>query len=116
MDQPRIAQQTSTTLPLAGTRVRDAPQPQPKSLLDGTFDGRLQWALRSGLERAAPDRRLRVAVRGGGHGAGGVQATTSVSAMQAPLLALPVLAMLLLYCAGCIARVCVCTCSTGSCP
>ena len=101
MDQPRIAQQTSTTLPLAGTLVRDAPQPQPKSLLDGTFDGRLQWALEGpGWSVLRPTVDFVLLCTAVVMALGGVQATTSVSAMQAPLLALPVLAMLLLYLRG----------------
>ena len=56
MDQPRVTQQTSTTLPLTGQLTRDAPR--PKSLLDGSFAGPLQWALEGsgwGVLRPAVD-------------------------------------------------------------
>ena len=99
MDQPRVTQQTSTTLPLTGQLTRDAPQ--PKSLLGGTFAGRLQWALEGpgwSVLRPAVDFVLLctaiIVVLGGVHG------TLNVSAVQAPLLALPPLAMLLLYLRG----------------
>ncbi len=99
MDQPRVTQQTSTTLPLTGGLVRDAPR--PKSLLGGTFAGRLQWALEgpgwSVLRPAVDFVLLCTAVI---VALGGVHATLSVSAVQAPLLALPPLAMLLLYLRG----------------
>ena len=43
MDQTRIAQQTSTALPLHGELTHDAPS--PRALLRGSFQGPLQWAL-----------------------------------------------------------------------
>jgi len=99
MDQPRITQQTSTTLPLTGGLTREAPR--PKSLLGGTFAGRLQWALEgagwSVLRLVADFVLLCVAVI---VALGGVHATLNVSAVQAPLLALPPLAMGLLYLRG----------------
>ncbi len=99
MDQPHVTQQTSTTLPLTGQLVRDAPR--PKSLLEGTFAGRLQWALEgpgwSVLRPAVDFVLLCTAVT---VALGGVHATLNVSAVQAPLLALPPLAMLLLFLRG----------------
>jgi exopolysaccharide biosynthesis polyprenyl glycosylphosphotransferase len=99
MDQPQVTQQTSTTLPLPGGLVRDAPR--PKSLLDGTFAGPLQWALEGtgwSVLRPAIDFVLLCAAVV--LALGGVSASTNVSAVQAPLLALPVLVMLLLYSRG----------------
>jgi exopolysaccharide biosynthesis polyprenyl glycosylphosphotransferase len=99
MDQPRVTQQTSTTLPLTGQLARDAPR--PKSLLGGTFAGRLQWALEGSgwnVLRAVVDLVLLcLAVM---IALGGMHATLYVSAVQAPLLALPPLVMLLLYLRG----------------
>ncbi len=99
MDQPHIIQQTSTTLPLTGTLVRDAPQ--PKSLLGGTFGGHLQWALEgpgwSALRPAVDFVLLCSAVV---VALGSVHAAVHVSAVQAPLLALPALVMLLLHLRG----------------
>jgi exopolysaccharide biosynthesis polyprenyl glycosylphosphotransferase len=99
MDQPRITQQTSTTLPLTGKLARGAPRPQPSH--GGIFVGRLQWALEgpgwSVLRPAVDFVLLCLAVI---VALGGVQATSHVSALEAPLLALPPLAMLLLYARG----------------
>ena len=99
MDQPHITQQTSTTLPLAGGLTREAPR--PKSLLGGTFDGACsgRWRERAGACCAlvADFVLLCVAVI---VALGGVHATLNVSAVQAPLLALPPLAMGLLYLRG----------------
>jgi len=99
MDQPRITQQTSTTLPLTGKLARDAPR--PKSLLRGDLDGRLQWMLEgagwSVLRPAVDFVLLCTAVI---VVLGGVHATLHVSAIQAPLLVLPPLVMLLLYLRG----------------
>jgi exopolysaccharide biosynthesis polyprenyl glycosylphosphotransferase len=99
MDQPRITQQTSTTLPLTGKLTRDAPQ--PKSLLGGVFSGRLQWALEgagwSVLRPAVDFVLLGLAVIAA---LGGVEAVLHVPAVQAPLLALPPLVMLMLYLRG----------------
>jgi len=43
MDSTRISQQTSTTIPVHGDLVRDAPR--PRALLHASFRGPLQWAL-----------------------------------------------------------------------
>ncbi len=99
MDQPRITQQTSTTLPLTGKLARDAPR--PKSLLGGTFAGRLQWALEgSGWSVLRPAVDFVLLCSAVIVALGGVRATSHVSAVQAPLLALPPLVMLLLYLRG----------------
>jgi exopolysaccharide biosynthesis polyprenyl glycosylphosphotransferase len=103
MDQPRITPpritpQTSTAVPLTG---RVAHAPRPRSLHGGSFSGRLQWALegagwsvvRPGVDFAL----LWVAVVAA---LGGLHATLHVSAIQAPLLALPPLVMALLYVRG----------------
>jgi exopolysaccharide biosynthesis polyprenyl glycosylphosphotransferase len=99
MDNTRITQQTSTTLPLAGARTRRAPR--PRALRDGTFGGPLQWALEGrgwSLLRPAVDFLLLcaavVAVQGGLGGA------LHPSAGRAPLLALPPLVTLLFYLRG----------------
>jgi exopolysaccharide biosynthesis polyprenyl glycosylphosphotransferase len=100
MAQPRVTQQTSTTLPLAGGLARGS-APQPKVLLDGRFAGGLQWALEGPgwtAMRPAVDFVLLcfavVATLGGWH------ATLHPTTIQAPLLALPPLAMILLYTRG----------------
>jgi len=101
MDQPRITQQTSTTLPLTGQIpvVRDAPG--PKALRSGTFGGPLQWLLDgpgwSVLHPMSDFVLLCVAVV---LALGGVHGVLHVSAPRAPLLAMPLLVMLLLYLRG----------------
>jgi exopolysaccharide biosynthesis polyprenyl glycosylphosphotransferase len=99
MDDTRITQQTSTTLPLGGARTRDAPW--PRALRGGTFDGPLQWALEGpgwSVLRPTVDFVLLcaaiVTVQGGLHGA------LHPTAERAPLLALPPLVMLLFYLRG----------------
>jgi exopolysaccharide biosynthesis polyprenyl glycosylphosphotransferase len=101
MDTPRITQQTSTTLPLTGQlpATRDAPQPQ--TLRSGAFSGPLQWLLDGpgwGVLRPAVDLVLlcmaTVLALGGVHG------VLHVSGVSAPLLAMPLLVILLLYIRG----------------
>ena len=83
MDNTRITQQTSTTLPL-GALPRGAPW--PRALGDGTFRGPLQWALEGrGWSVLRP-----TSVHGALH----------PSANRAPLLALPPLVMALFYLRG----------------
>src|SRR3982074_881456 len=99
MDPTRIAQQTSTALPLHGELTHDAPS--PRALLRGTFRGPLQWAL-EGSGGAVPrptvaSLLLCVAVTLALHG---ISATLHPSAIRAPLLALPPLVMLLFYLRG----------------
>jgi exopolysaccharide biosynthesis polyprenyl glycosylphosphotransferase len=101
MDQPRITQQTSTTLPLTGPLPAARNAPQPRSLRGGTFTGRLQWLLDGpgwGVLRPTTDFLLLCAALV--LALGGVHATLNASAVRAPLLALPALVMLLLYLRG----------------
>jgi exopolysaccharide biosynthesis polyprenyl glycosylphosphotransferase len=98
----RITQQTSTSMPLSGgalSPARDAPRYEPAQW--ETFSGPLQWLLEGpgwGVLRPTVDFvLLYVAVVGA---LGGWQATLSVPAMQAPLLAMPPLVLLLLYLRG----------------
>jgi exopolysaccharide biosynthesis polyprenyl glycosylphosphotransferase len=99
MDNPHIAQQTSTTLPLASGRAHDAPWPIPAR--GGNFRGRLQWALEGpgwSLLRPATDFALMcVAVT---IALGGVHGVLHVSSARAPLLAMPPLVTLLFYLRG----------------
>jgi exopolysaccharide biosynthesis polyprenyl glycosylphosphotransferase len=99
MDQTHITQQTSTTLPLGGTLARGALQ--PTALRPGTFGGPLQWALEGSgwtvVRQAVDFTLLCVAVV---LALGGVHATLHVSATSAPLLALPLLVMLLFHLRG----------------
>src|SRR5271169_2695770 len=99
MDRTSITQQTSTTLPLHGELTRGAPR--PKALGGGVFDGPLQWVLEGPgwvVLRPAVDFVLLCAAvviaLGGMHG------VLSVSALRAPLLALPVLVILLFQLRG----------------
>ncbi len=99
MDQTRIAQQTSTALPLHSELTHDAPS--PRSLLRGTFRGPLQWALEGSgwnvLRPAVDFVLLCTAVLIALHGA---NSAFHPSAVRAPLLALPPLVMLLFYLRG----------------
>jgi exopolysaccharide biosynthesis polyprenyl glycosylphosphotransferase len=96
-----ITQQSSTTLPFTGQlpAVRDAPG--PKALREGTFGGPLQWSLEgagwSVLRPTADFVLLCVAVV---LALGGVHRLLHVSALRAPLLAMPPLVMLLLCLRG----------------
>jgi exopolysaccharide biosynthesis polyprenyl glycosylphosphotransferase len=99
MDSTRITQQTSTTLPLRGELSHDAPT--PRALWRGTFQGPLQWALEGpgwGIVRPVVDLVLLCAAVV--IALGGIHATTHVSSVRAPLLALPLLTMLLFYLRG----------------
>jgi exopolysaccharide biosynthesis polyprenyl glycosylphosphotransferase len=98
MARSPIAQQTSTTLPLRGELARAAPQ--PKALAGHTFAGRLQWALEGPgwrVLRPAVDfvflcPAVIVAI--------GLHRVLHPSALLAPLLALPLLVILLFYLRG----------------
>jgi exopolysaccharide biosynthesis polyprenyl glycosylphosphotransferase len=99
MEQTQITQQTSTTLPLRGELTHDAPA--PKALRRRSSYAPLQWALEGrgwGLLRPTVDFVLLcvavVVSLGGVHGA------LHVSAVSAPLLALPPLVLLLFYLRG----------------
>ncbi len=99
MDRTRITQQTSTTLPLHGELVHGAPW--PTALRGGSYRGPLQWALEGpgwGLLRPAVDfvalcLALVLAL-------GGPDAVVNAHAGRAPLLALPLLVMVLFYLRG----------------
>jgi len=99
MDPSHITQQTTTTLPLQGELSRDAPQ--PKALRDGSFSGKLQWALEGpgwGLLRPTVDFVLLwVAVV---FALEGLHETLHPSGLRAPILLLPFLVMLLLFLRG----------------
>jgi exopolysaccharide biosynthesis polyprenyl glycosylphosphotransferase len=99
MPRTPITQQTSTTLPLHGELARAAPQP---NALSGTaFGGRLQWALEGAgwhvLCPAVDFVLLCVAVVLGQHG---LHDTLQASSLSAPLLAFPLVVMLLFYLRG----------------
>jgi len=97
----QITQQTTTSVPLNGALApaRDAPRHEPAHA--ESFRGPLQWLLEGPgwdvLRPAADFVLLCVAIV---LALGGVQATLHVSAMEAPLLAMPPLVMLLLYLRG----------------
>ncbi len=99
MDPSRITQQTSTTVPLRGRLTRDAPW--PKALRPGTFRGPLQWALEGSgwtiLRQTVDFIFLCAAVV---VAQGGVSAVLHTPAPRAPLLALPLLVMLLFHLRG----------------
>jgi exopolysaccharide biosynthesis polyprenyl glycosylphosphotransferase len=99
MDRTRVTQQTSTTLSLRGELTHDAPA--PTALRTGTFTGPLQWALEGrgwGVLRPAVDfvllcAALIIAL-------GGIGATTHITSVRAPMLALPPVVVLLFYLRG----------------
>jgi exopolysaccharide biosynthesis polyprenyl glycosylphosphotransferase len=101
MDSSRIAQQTSTALPLTGQLPVARNAPPPRALPHGAFGGFLQWLLDGpgwGLLRPALDfvlLCLAVTLT-----LGGAHATLHVEGVRAPLLALPPLVMGLLYLRG----------------
>src|SRR5450755_8444 len=99
MDPSRITQQTSTTVPLRGRLTRDAPW--PNALRPGTFRGPLQWALEGSgwtiLRQTVDFTFLCAAVV---VAQGGVSAVLHTPAPRAPLLALPLLVMLLFHLRG----------------
>ena len=99
MDDSRITQQTSTALPLRSQLARVAPGPRAPG--QEFVRGPLQWALEGpgwAVVRPAVDFALLC-------GAvvlalGGVRATLHTSAVRAPMLALPLVVLLLLYLRG----------------
>ena len=100
MNGPGLSRQTTTpTLPLAGTATRRAPG--PRAAAAGVFGGPLQWLLEepgwSVLRPTADFVLLCLAVV---LALGGPHATLRLSAVCAPLLALPPLTILLLYLRG----------------
>jgi exopolysaccharide biosynthesis polyprenyl glycosylphosphotransferase len=88
MDQPRITQQTSTTLPLRADFGREAPR--PRAARGAAFQGPLQWALEGygwGVVRRTVDFLVVcVAVLAA---VGGTVGASSATASEAPLFALP---------------------------
>jgi exopolysaccharide biosynthesis polyprenyl glycosylphosphotransferase len=95
----RITQQTSTTLPLTGRAVRDAPRPQ--SLRGGTFTGPLQWLLDGpGWSMLRPTVDFVLLYAAVVLALGGVHDVLHISEVRAPLLLLPPLVMMLLYLRG----------------
>ncbi len=98
-NQPGISRQTSTSLPLSGKLARDAPS--PLSSHSGAFSGTLQRLLEgSGWGVLRPTVDFVLLCLGVVIALGGVDATLQVSAVLAPLLALPPLVMLLFYLRG----------------
>src|SRR5207302_6015476 len=99
MDRPPVSQQTTTTLPLHAELARVAPR--PRTLGSTRFSGSLQWVLEGrgwGILRPAVDlTMLLVAVvlarqtTPSGHRA---------SVLSAPILALPLIVLLLFYLRG----------------
>jgi exopolysaccharide biosynthesis polyprenyl glycosylphosphotransferase len=99
MAPTNITQQTSTALPLQGDLTRAAPQPRP--LQRGIFGGHLQWALegrgwtvlRPALDFVLLSIAITIAI-------GGVHQALHAEADAAPLLAMPVVVVLLFYLRG----------------
>src|SRR5271166_3234733 len=99
MDQTRVTQQTSTTLPLRGELTHDAPA--PRALWRGTFIGPLQWALEGrGWAVLRPTADFLLLCGALVIALGGVSATLHVPPVRAPLLVMPPLVMLLFYLRG----------------
>jgi exopolysaccharide biosynthesis polyprenyl glycosylphosphotransferase len=98
---PRITQQTTTTLPLAGQLPATHEAPRPRALSSGSFGGWLQWllegpgwvVLRPAVDFVGQCVAVVIAL-------GGVHAVLNAPDVREPLLALPVLVMVLLYLRG----------------
>jgi exopolysaccharide biosynthesis polyprenyl glycosylphosphotransferase len=100
MDRARVTQQTtSSTISLRSELAHDAPA--PRALHRGTFHGPLQWALEGpgwGIVRPVSDfAMVCVAVL---IAVGGTGAALHISGTRAPLLALPLVTVLLFYLRG----------------
>ncbi|HTU78147.1 MAG TPA: exopolysaccharide biosynthesis polyprenyl glycosylphosphotransferase [Solirubrobacteraceae bacterium] len=99
MDNPRITQQTTTTLPLPGALAHEAPLPRASRA--GNFRGRLQWALEGpGWSLLRPTVDFAVLCTAVVLALGGVHGVVHAPPARAPLLALPPLVMLLFYLRG----------------
>jgi exopolysaccharide biosynthesis polyprenyl glycosylphosphotransferase len=99
MDRTQITQQTSTTLPLTGEMRHGAPSPTARRR--ATFADPLQWALEGrGWEILRPTVDFAMLCLALVIALGGVNATVHVSAVRAPLLALPPVVLLLFYLRG----------------
>jgi exopolysaccharide biosynthesis polyprenyl glycosylphosphotransferase len=99
MDRVQVTRQTSTALPLPRERAHEAPR--PKILRRGRFGGPLQWALEGrGWALLRPGADLVLLCAADVIALGGVRATLTVSAVRAPLLALPPLVLALFHLRG----------------
>jgi exopolysaccharide biosynthesis polyprenyl glycosylphosphotransferase len=97
----QISRQTSTTLPLTGQLPVSRDAPFPHHLQSGVFQGPLQWVLEgAGWDIVRPSVDFVLMCIGVIVALGGVSATFQVSALSAPLLALPPIALALLYLRG----------------
>src|SRR6202035_5230417 len=97
----QISRQTSTTLPLTGQLPVRREAPFPHHLQRGAFHGRLQWLLEgTGWKALRLITDLLLMYVGVAIATGGVGAMLNVSAVRAPLLALPPVALTLLYLRG----------------
>lgn len=96
-----ISRQTSTTLPLTSQLPVSRDAPFPQSVRSGSFHGPLQWLLEgTGWYVLRPATDFLLMCVGVIVALGGVGATLEVSAVRAPLLALPPIALLLLHLRG----------------
>lgn len=101
MSSPRITRQTSGTLPLNGSVAATRRALPHQSLHAGVFPGRLQWLLEgSGWSALRPTVDFVLICAAVVAAFGGVHATLHPSAKAAPLLAMPVLVLVLLYLRG----------------
>ncbi len=99
MDSTRITQQTSTTIPVHGDLARDAPQ--PRALPHASFKGPVQWALEGpGWDLLRPGVDFLMLVVAVVLAFGGVSPLLHASDVLVPLIALPPLAVLLMYMRG----------------
>ncbi len=99
MATPPITQQTATSIPLHGELARAAPA--PTTFERTSFSGLLQWALEGrgwAIIRPAVDLLLLCAAAVIAQG--GVAEVEHTSALRAPILALPLVVMLLFYLRG----------------
>ncbi len=95
-----ISRQTSS-LPLTGQLPVRRDAPFPYGLQRGGFKGRLQWLLEgAGWSALRPTSDLLLMYLGVVVALGGLDSTSHVSSLQAPLLVLPPVALLLLYLRG----------------
>ncbi len=96
-----IFRQTSTTLPLTGQLPVSRDAPVPHGARSGIFGGPLQWLLEgAGWDILRPIVDLVLMYIGVFIAIGGASATLRVTTVRAPLLALPPIALLLLYLRG----------------
>ena len=101
MNRPRITQQTSSTLPLNSNVAAARRVPPHQSLGAGVFPGRLQWLLDGpGWSVLGPTIDFVLSCAAVVVAIGGLHATLHIPARGTPLLAMPVLVLLLLYVRG----------------